>query len=113
MANVNVLNLYFSLCPGTVLSSVGVTCEEDTEDGKKNDDRILDCCLAIDTAPAAKEKEGMRTVHRDTVLLTHDRCGLAKYFLLGTSSKIPLVTGTGGEEETQHVPRINIKHLVR
>ena len=34
----NVLNLV--VCSGTVLSNVVVTCEEDTEDGKKNDDRI-------------------------------------------------------------------------
>ena len=36
----NVLNLV--VCSGTVLSNVVVTCEEDTEDGKKNDDRILE-----------------------------------------------------------------------
>ena len=36
----NVLNIV--VCSGTVMSNVVVTCEEDTEDGKKNDDRILD-----------------------------------------------------------------------
>lgn len=58
---------------GTVLPSFSMTSEEDILDGKKNDDRILDCCLALDSAPAPKLKDGMRTVHRDTVLLTDDR----------------------------------------
>jgi hypothetical protein len=50
-----------------------VTTEEDLADGMKNDDKILACCLALDTSPAPRMEEGMRTVTRNAVLLTDDR----------------------------------------
>ena len=53
-----------------------MTQEEDTDDGQNNDDRILACCINLDTAPAPVLKDGMKTVHRTSVLLTDDR-----YFL--------------------------------
>jgi hypothetical protein len=49
----------------------------------KNDDKILACCLALDTAPAPRMEEGMRTVTRNAVLLTDDRYGTLVVALAG------------------------------
>ena len=40
---------------------------------QKNDDRILQCCLALNSSPPATIENGIKTVHRDTVLITDDR----------------------------------------
>jgi len=57
---------------GTVLSSIGVLTEEDAEDGKNNDDLILDAC--VNCSEGRREESGAQTiVYRDVVLLTHDR----------------------------------------
>lgn len=58
---------------GSILTSLAVTQEEDTNSGLNNDDRILACCLNLDTAPAPVIKDGMKTVQRTAVLLTDDR----------------------------------------
>jgi len=58
---------------GSILTSLAMTQEEDTDDGQNNDDRILACCINLDTAPAPVLKDGMKTVHRTSVLLTDDR----------------------------------------
>ena len=57
-----------------MLTSMVVTCEEDLGEGLKNDDKILSCCLALDTAPPPHTADGMKTVMRNAVLLTDDRC---------------------------------------
>ena len=58
---------------GSILTSMGVTCEEDQGDGMKNDDKILSCCLALDTSPPPHTEDGMKTVTRNAVLITDDR----------------------------------------
>lgn len=58
---------------GTVMSNFGVFSEEDTSDGQKNDDRILSCCLALNSGPDPEVRQGIKTVYRDTVLITDDR----------------------------------------
>ena len=70
---------------GTILSSLGVTTEEDAGQGKTNDDLILDTCIHLASAPATDIKnessraneqgssKQMRYVVRDVVLLTEDR----------------------------------------
>merc|ERR1712107_110354 len=58
---------------GSVLNSFSLAFEEDCSDGQKNDDRILQCCLALNTSPAPSVEAGIKTVHRDTVLITDDR----------------------------------------
>lgn len=59
---------------GTVLASLGVTTEEDCNEGKKNDDLILDSCISLASADRREESRGnMRVVYRDVVLLTEDR----------------------------------------
>lgn len=50
-----------------------VTGEEDALNGMTNDDRILACCLNLDTSPPSSTTEGMKTVYRNAVLLTDDR----------------------------------------
>ena len=40
---------------------------------QKNDDRILQCCLNLNSSPPATIENGIKTVHRDTVLITDDR----------------------------------------
>jgi len=50
-----------------------VTTEEDLGNGMKNDDKILACCLALDTSAPPHMEDGMRTVTRNAVLLTDDR----------------------------------------
>merc|ERR1711862_275476 len=47
--------------------------EEDCSDGQKNDDRILQCCLNLNSSPAPTIEHGIKTVYRDTVLITDDR----------------------------------------
>lgn len=58
---------------GSILTSLVVHLEEDTEAGMKNDDRILACCLNLDSSPAPTMLDGMKTVFRTSVLLTDDR----------------------------------------
>ena len=67
-------NLKCITSKGTVLSSLGVTTEEDCADAdKKNDDLILDACLNL-CSPGSETTEGqMRLVRREVVLLTEDR----------------------------------------
>ncbi len=43
------------------------------QDGVQNDDLILNCCLALCTSESANDRENLRVVHRDVVLLTEDR----------------------------------------
>ncbi len=57
---------------GTVLSSLGVTNEEDIEGDKNNDDLILDACLNL-SMHKEEIRGDMRVVYRDLVLLTDDR----------------------------------------
>ena len=64
---------FSGMVTGSILSSLGVTVEEDTGDGRTNDDRILLCCLNLDTSPAPHLKDGMKTVYRSSILLTDDR----------------------------------------
>jgi len=58
---------------GTILANFGVISEEDCSDGQKNDDKILSCCLALNTGPPPSVTQGIKTVYRDTVLITDDR----------------------------------------
>ena len=58
---------------GSVLNSFSLAIEEDCSDGQKNDDRILQCCLSLNSSPAPTIENGIKTVHRDTVLITDDR----------------------------------------
>jgi len=58
---------------GSILTSLGVTVEEDSEVGLNNDDRILSCCLNLDSSPSPTTVDGMKTVFRTSVLLTDDR----------------------------------------
>ena len=58
---------------GSVLNSFSLAIEEDCSDGQKNDDRILQCCLSLNASPAPTIENGIKTVHRDTVLITDDR----------------------------------------
>ena len=70
---------------GTILPSLGVTTEEDSRQGKTNDDLILDTCIRLASASTTsdispnnhpKDQESnkqMRYVIRDIVLLTEDR----------------------------------------
>jgi len=58
---------------GTILSNFGVISEEDGSDGQKNDDKILSCCLALNSGPTPTVTQGIKTVYRDTVLITDDR----------------------------------------
>lgn len=71
---------------GTILPSFGVTTEEDSRQGKTNDDLILDTCIYLastSTIPDSKNPinnqneqdftKHMRYVVRDIVLLTGDR----------------------------------------
>jgi len=58
---------------GNILTSLIVTAEQDTGADQTNDERILQCCLNLDTSPAACTKDGMKTVFRNSVLLTDDR----------------------------------------
>ena len=55
------------------MHSVKVTVEEDGDCDVTNDDRILSCCLALDTSPVSSTTDGMKTVFRNSVLLTDDR----------------------------------------
>ena len=55
------------------MTSVMATSEMDTCADETNDDRILSCCLNLDTSPPASTKDGMKTVYRNSVLLTDDR----------------------------------------
>ena len=57
---------------GSVVSSLGVTTEDDYDAEKNNDDLILDACIHL--AMHKEEIRGnMRVVSRDLVLLTDDR----------------------------------------
>jgi len=58
---------------GTTMPHFTSFQEEDTSDGQKNDDRILTCCLSLNTGPPPEVRQGMKTVYRDTVLITDDR----------------------------------------
>ena len=60
---------------GEVLPSLSVTSEEySCDDGKNNDDIILDICVALSTSSKSDERRGnLRVVKRDAVLLTDDR----------------------------------------
>lgn len=58
---------------GSVLNNFSLAFEEDCSDGQKNDDRILQCCLNLNSSPPATIENGIKTVHRDTVLITDDR----------------------------------------
>ena len=69
---------------GTILSSFGVTTEEDSRQGKTNDDLILDTCIFLASTSnmdsknpsntnTHPNKKNMRYVVRDIVLLTGDR----------------------------------------
>jgi len=58
---------------GTPLANFSVLSEEDCSDGQKNDDRILSCCLSLNSSPAVTISQGIKTVFRDTVLITDDR----------------------------------------
>merc|ERR1712223_1810193 len=69
---------------GTILPSFGVTTEEDSRQGKTNDDLILDTCIFLASTShmdsktpsntnTHPNKKNMRYVVRDIVLLTGDR----------------------------------------
>jgi len=58
---------------GTILANFGVISEEDGSDGQKNDDKILQCCLELNSGPPPTVTQGIKTVYRDTVLITDDR----------------------------------------
>eukprot|EP00088_Acartia_fossae_P052586 TRINITY_DN5945_c0_g1_i2.p1 TRINITY_DN5945_c0_g1~~TRINITY_DN5945_c0_g1_i2.p1 ORF type:complete len:1186 (-),score=351.14 TRINITY_DN5945_c0_g1_i2:275-3715(-) len=85
---------------GNILTSVMATSEMDTCADETNDDRILSCCLNMDTSPPAATKDGMKTVYRNSVLLTDDRnlklkahiedCAVSriKHFLLWYTNKL-------------------------
>ena len=55
------------------MHSIKVALEEDGDCDVTNDDRILSCCLALDTSPVSSTTDGMKTVFRNSVLLTDDR----------------------------------------
>jgi len=40
---------------------------------RKKDDKILSCCLALNTDPLPTVTHDIKTVYRDTVLITDDR----------------------------------------
>jgi len=58
---------------GSVLNNFNMGTEEDCSDGQKNDDRILQCCLSLNNSPEATIVQGIKTIHRDSVLITDDR----------------------------------------
>jgi len=58
---------------GTILANFGVISEEDGSDGQKNDDKILSCCLSLNSGPPPTVAQEIKTVYRDTVLITDDR----------------------------------------
>jgi len=58
---------------GSLLNNFSLGTEEDCSDGQKNDDRILQCCLSLNTSPEASVVEGIKTIPRDSVLITDDR----------------------------------------
>lgn len=60
---------------GTVLASLAVTTEASMDDGKNNDDLILDVCLNLTTKDhrSVTVENELRVVRRDVVLLTDDR----------------------------------------
>lgn len=78
---------------GSLLNNFSLGTEEDCSDGQvqslcipgfnildsiqKNDDRILQCCLSLNTSPEASVVEGIKTIPRDSVLITDDRSVLA------------------------------------
>lgn len=67
------LNVKVVTTKGNIVNSVKVTVEEDGDGDMTNDDKILSCCLALDTSPVSTTTDGMKTVYRNSVLLTDDR----------------------------------------
>ena len=66
-----IFNSYLSSFLGSILTSLGVTVEEDGD--STNDDKILSCCLNLDAGQPPTTADGKRTVFRTAVLLTDDR----------------------------------------